>query len=586
MTRRANRLYIVIIETSVDQPARRHPPRVFSFRDRESDGGTARVTLGRRARRVLLETTIDVGQNTGTMPSPRCKVVAAGSDPPLRDLGRPFNSVARFLFCGHVCPRMRRIASFSKRNAFVIDGAAPIVRSFSLVGLHGYKNIRLDFQGRAKIVIAENGAGKTIFLSALDAFLTRNFFKLSNLQFERVECELEGQSGPLVLHRSQIPTVSDDVQTILREFAHYSRAEFHELRDTLARYDGGDFRDFPILQRAYVNSPWSFPDTESRIRQLRELDHGSDELKQISSAIKAALGSTQVLLLPTYRRIELSISKRQNRRLADQAVRARRIHNLGEERREDRFSPFGINYGLADVEQRLLELTESIQRRSNMGYREISAAIIDDLLAGRFASGELNESLPEIDSLRLFFSRIEQSTKDAGQRLEAITQLYKSERIHDPSNGSLRYFLTRLSKVVNQTKELEADIENFVQISNQYLNCSSDQKQLRYDATQMKVKVINVWTDSEIRLDDLSSGEKQVISLFAHMYLNQKKKIVLIDEPELSLSMEWQKKLLPDVVGSPTCRQLLAITHSPFIFENELDPCASPLDITRTKRGE
>jgi predicted ATP-dependent endonuclease of OLD family len=150
----------------------------------------------------------------------------------------------------------------------------------------------------------------------------------------------------------------------------------------------------------------------------------------------------------------------------------------------------------------------------------------------------------------------------------------------------LRYFLARLSKVVNQTKQLESDIENFVQISNKYLGRSSDKKLLHYDATQMKVKVINVWTETEIGFDDLSSGEKQVISLFAHLYLSQKEKIVLIDEPELSLSIEWQKRLLPDVVNSPTCRQLLAITHSPFVFENELDPFAVPLDIVRTKKDE
>lgn len=139
----------------------------------------------------------------------------------------------------------------------------------------------------------------------------------------------------------------------------------------------------------------------------------------------------------------------------------------------------------------------------------------------------------------------------------------------------MRYFLSRLSKVVDQTKEMEADIENFVEVSNKYLTHSANQKLLRYDSTNMKVKVINIWTESEIRFDNLSSGEKQVISLFSHLYLSKRKQIVLIDEPELSLSIEWQKRLLPDVVQSPTCRQLLAITHSPFVFENELDPYAS-----------
>jgi predicted ATPase len=475
-----------------------------------------------------------------------------------------------------------------KGNALVPDDAAPIVKSFQLVGLHGYKNIRIDFQSQAKIVIAENGAGKTVFLSAFEAFLTRNFLKLSNIKFERVECELAGHSAPLILHRSQLPTLSDKVQSDLREFANFAKADVNDVRDLILRYDSGNILEIPIFHRAYINAPWTLEQTTHRVRKLNTELHQaqSDDVKHITSTLKGVLGATEILYLPTYRRIELSISKRVSRRLAGQVARMRGAPSFVEQDAEHH-SILGINYGLADVEARLLGLTESIQRQSNIGYREISAAIIDDLLAGRFAAGDWKkESLPEIDSLRLFFSRIQQSATDAEKRLEAVTQLYTSGRIEEATNGPLRYFLARLSKVVNQTKQLESDIENFVQISNKYLGRSSDKKLLHYDATQMKVKVINVWTETEIGFDDLSSGEKQVISLFAHLYLSQKEKIVLIDEPELSLSIEWQKRLLPDVVNSPTCRQLLAITHSPFVFENELDPFAVPLDIVRTKKDE
>lgn len=465
------------------------------------------------------------------------------------------------------------------------DEPTPFIKSFELVGLHGYKNIRLDFKGPVKIVIAENGAGKTIFLSALDAFLTRNFGKLSKIKFERIECEIAGQPRPLVLYRNQLGNI-EEPQSDLQEFAHYSGTDANSVRNAIMEYEGGDIRTIPILNRAYVSSPWSLDQTINRIRQLRTfLDQiQSDDLKQISSSLKIAVGATDILYLPTYRRVELSISKREHRR---RLSRPRSSRLDIEEAFEEQHSNQGINYGLADVEERLGRITEFIQRRSNFGYREISAAIIDDLVAGRFASGDWQaESLPEIDSLRLFFSRIEQSPSNAEQRLEAITQLYSSGKIKEEANAPLRYFLARLSKVVDQTKKLESDIENFVQVSNEYLSRSSDKKLIIYDATKMKVRVINVWTESEIRLDDLSSGEKQVISLFAHLYLNQKNKIILIDEPELSLSIEWQRRLLPDVVNAPTCLQLLAITHSPFVFENELDPYASPLDVTRTKKVE
>jgi predicted ATPase len=78
--------------------------------------------------------------------------------------------------------------------------------------------------------------------------------------------------------------------------------------------------------------------------------------------------------------------------------------------------------------------------------------------------------------------------------------------------------------------------------------------------------------DREIELKYLSSGEKQVISLFAQIYLSKAKRFfVIIDEPELSLSVPWQRKLLPDLWSSGNCEFLAAVTHSPFIFDNELE---------------
>ena len=70
-----------------------------------------------------------------------------------------------------------------------------------------------------------------------------------------------------------------------------------------------------------------------------------------------------------------------------------------------------------------------------------------------------------------------------------------------------------------------------------------------------------------------------MISLFARLYLYPGQKIVLIDEPEISLSLDWQLRILPDILNAPTCGQVVAITHSPFIFDNELEPFASSLKL-------
>ena len=50
--------------------------------------------------------------------------------------------------------------------------------------------------------------------------------------------------------------------------------------------------------------------------------------------------------------------------------------------------------------------------------------------------------------------------------------------------------------------------------------------------------------------------------------MNKKKLIILIDEPELSMSVEWQEALLTDIAECEKVSHVTAMTHSPFIFKN------------------
>lgn len=92
-----------------------------------------------------------------------------------------------------------------------------------------------------------------------------------------------------------------------------------------------------------------------------------------------------------------------------------------------------------------------------------------------------------------------------------------------------------------------------------------------YDDREVTLKIKRERKDEIVELNQLSSGEKQIVSLFSKIYLEQDNDyIVLFDEPELSLSIFWQQKLLPDIVNSNKCKFLIAVTHSPFIYDNEL----------------
>lgn len=65
----------------------------------------------------------------------------------------------------------------------------------------------------------------------------------------------------------------------------------------------------------------------------------------------------------------------------------------------------------------------------------------------------------------------------------------------------------------------------------------------------------------------LSAGEKQLLYILLTVFLmDDKPTVLLMDEPELSLHIEWQEKLIKSIrLLNPKC-QIILTTHSPSIF--------------------
>ena len=73
--------------------------------------------------------------------------------------------------------------------------------------------------------------------------------------------------------------------------------------------------------------------------------------------------------------------------------------------------------------------------------------------------------------------------------------------------------------------------------------------------------------DDMILLEQLSSGEKQMLLILTTVFLQEEKpNILLMDEPEISLHIGWQDRLISLIRKlNPQC-QLILTTHSPNIF--------------------
>jgi len=79
---------------------------------------------------------------------------------------------------------------------------------------------------------------------------------------------------------------------------------------------------------------------------------------------------------------------------------------------------------------------------------------------------------------------------------------------------------------------------------------------------------VTIYRDKDLLLyTQLSSGEKQLlIILFKVFLLNEQPSILLLDEPENSLHIEWQQQLIDVIRKLNPNSQLIISTHSPSIF--------------------
>ena len=80
--------------------------------------------------------------------------------------------------------------------------------------------------------------------------------------------------------------------------------------------------------------------------------------------------------------------------------------------------------------------------------------------------------------------------------------------------------------------------------------------------------------NKELELGQLSSGEQHEVVLLYELIFNVKPNVlVLIDEPEISLHVTWQKEFLQDLLRIIRIQsiQVLIATHSPAIINSRWD---------------
>ena len=114
-------------------------------------------------------------------------------------------------------------------------------------------------------------------------------------------------------------------------------------------------------------------------------------------------------------------------------------------------------------------------------------------------------------------------------------------------------------------KNARKSIDQFIEIVNIFLLDGEDGKNIKItnDGT---IYFETSYTNQKIDITYLSSGEKQLVNLFANFIFkvsDMKNGIFVADEPELSLHLRWQTKFIKQLHQINPNIQLIFATHSP-----------------------
>lgn len=466
-----------------------------------------------------------------------------------------------------------------------ISTSTPIIEHFEIKGLNGFKNLRLETPTCIRVVVAENGTGKTTLLNALYAVLSKRLSKLYTINFSSLSIKFSGLE-PFSLTKDELfpadakPASSAAFSEILTYGV--TEAEFYEFSAEIGlEFNPKTVRAHKVFRKVYQEGPYDPSETLRLIKRAMPSVEGTKFYNGFLSYITTALGELEVLYLPTFRRIEVEYSQFRKRQRHSRDI----FESPQEEDDEDNLMWFGMG----DVEAQLDLIKGRIQSETFAAYSRLSVQSLEDLLSPVNKKPDPIQFDNKIlgSQLKLVLARLGQAEGTSGAR---IWELIDSGEINETSFDNLRSYLFQMLEIYTSTQKDEQSIEGFVKVINNYWNMSAAEsnsaveKSFVFDKMSLDIDVKTPYSPAPLGLGNLSSGEKQIVSVFAKLHLQKDKQfIVLIDEPELSLSMIWQRLFLPDILESPSCVQLIAITHSPFVFENELDPYAQPLFVTYKK---
>ncbi len=433
---------------------------------------------------------------------------------------------------------------------FYLEGKNMFIEKLEIKDLHGIYNYVINFNEDLTFIYGENGCGKTTILNIVSSIVTGKIYNLFSYKFS--EITLTYSINKKIFEKITISKKYDAYVVLLSE------DEIEEEIEDIELYSRDD--DEIAFERRFMN-----------------------------------MYESPSILKDKFNYIYLPLSRNsQNVTNASERNFMRRRSSFYSEK--DIINKNYLNDSLHYVE----EIVRNGYMRINSSELSINARFRSDIftsslkVANRYGYNAINDafetkgsqSISNVDKNKNEYIKLLKSigewNEDTRKSVEEFFVRYKEafEKSKTNDDVTVDFLLmnlefTRIKEIASQAQTIEKEKEknrmpvtNFLKIVNKFFEATEDKKRISID-NEGKITVESDFPERTLSLYNLSSGEKQIIIIFACLIFGlplDKKGIYIIDEPEASLHLAWQKIFVDSIKDVNKSIQFIFATHSPEII--------------------
>ena len=466
-----------------------------------------------------------------------------------------------------------------------------MLKDVTINNLFGQEQINIDFSKRSVIITGDNGNGKTTILNIIYNVLVGNYHTLIKMNFEQIN----------IIFQSEFKFMNEIKIELKKSYILKQLTIRYRLKSKILKIEitsniynniilnSIEFNNKILYQEDKNDNLFYFYDDKSTIIELLEAINENEfqsNIKKINESL---------LYFPTYRRIDLDIESYFSNLYDDSMMSYFKRDGLR------KFTSFGtldrrvIGISNTDIEDILREYTRKLNETSSnnldillrnfsknsiLGMNEDALKIQLSELSMQTKIFEQLTSINESLSLEISNEQLVEISEQFEEKLKFINKIKKNKpKDQDELNKVIELFMSLpMMQVFQKLQEsyllfnnkMALELENYKYIQENLLDFSGNK--LKLNRTELNEFYFFKEGAGIDKFNDFSTGEKQLITFLVYSAIELPKNtpsLIIIDEPELSLHVKWQNKLLKNLLKKDNIK-ILSATHSPYIL-NKLE---------------